>query len=270
MRWDKMRLVARHLVGATPPTAVNAEGRSRLKAAAVFLVPLAVFAFAAPAQAELIWMSPTVNDGSFESWTSVLTSNWDNSEDKDARTSGVWEYGVTDNSGNAVGVDAGNLGALRPIPSANDLRSDGSIGFFCDPSNRKITLTSTPIALPVGVAAGDTLSWSYDANALAAYNAADSFMSLGIDFGSGVVNFSNDPTLDTVYAFETFSGNHVLTPQDVSGGTFSVEVVIHNIRNNTSGRLFVDNINLSSVPEPSTLVLLLAGGLGLAMIRRRK
>ncbi len=233
------------------------------------VLALAVFAFAAPAQADLIWMSPSVNDGSFESWTSVLTSSWDNSENKDARTSGVWSYGVTDNDGNPEGVDAGNLGALRPPSDADNLRSDGSIGFYCDPSNRKITLRSDPLAIPVGVAADDTLSWSYDASELNDYEADDSFLSLGIDFGNGVVILSNDPTLDGDSGFETFSGNHVLTSDDLSAGEFSVEVVIHNIRDVKDGRLFVDNVNLSSVPEPASLALIGIGGIGVLLRRRR-
>lgn len=60
------------------------------------LIAVVLVAACMAAHANRVWMNVNTNDGSFESWSSVLTNSttFSNSEDLAARRSGIWSYEV--------------------------------------------------------------------------------------------------------------------------------------------------------------------------------
>lgn len=252
--------------------------------------------FVSSAQAATVWMDQTTNDGSFEqaygaiipgTGNEVRNSN-EHPPGAPITSAGIWSYAGFDATSNtaATGGSIGfaefgsNLGPASSLP----LFSDGTgnpdsgrgISAFADPRNRRVEFESSALAIPAGVGNGDALSWAFDLMSFE-NNPVLGQVDFGIDFGSGLVPLAtavnqsdNDGSI-----FEVVSGAYSLTASDLATGNYQVVFSITNNDpdgNGDEGRLFVDNIQISStaIPEPASLALFSLAGLACVGLRRRQ
>lgn len=253
-------------------------------------------------QADSIWMNPATNDGSFDvAWGVTLgggLGDITNSENAAVRSSGVWSYDAFDGAGTPVPLDAGNLGFVefKTSLSPNNgnagqiLASEGSqnpdntfgstkaVSAFVDLADRKVVYTTGLLSIPAGVGTGDVLNWSFEVQGLTGYlPVTEADVHFDIDFGGGNVESDSGVAIGDTdglrNTFDVISGSRVLSAADLTAGTFTVGFSLENLVTSGShkaGRVFLDNINISSetIPEPTSFVLMGMASLVLVLARR--
>jgi len=226
--------------------------------------------------AEITLMSPTVNDGSFES-NVVTDTTFGVRQGPFTIASGVWNITNTQNGG-------WHGGMLTNIPNgANSVVLAGANGenaLFSDGTNStQNSATATSISLFGGqylaVHAGDVFSWSFTLNSWG----FDSSGTLQLNFGGGDIQTVGTGVAGdgNISVFETISGTYTATAADAAGGQLNATFTIETGKTSTgaggigSTNVYGDDVQLSvaPVPEPSTIMLLgLAMG-GMATVRCR-
>jgi len=254
-----------------------------MKKSIITLLALTLFALASTANAAIVLMNPTTNDGSFES----VDDNGSGDKSADRKLGG----GASAVMGSAItpgfsGVDGGvwtftnngggNKGGWLDRGPTTPLESDGLIGVFQDDANKTSVLKSIDILGTNGYATvneGDIFSGSFDVNAQDA--GTNSFSTVSLSFDNGTTwKVAGTQAADDGFQddFQTGSISYVATAQDaLDAAANGLRVQFTLFRG--SGNNWSDNVQLSvapvvPVPEPASLAMVGLGGL--LMIRRRR
>lgn len=258
--------------------------------AALFVASLSVSADAAT----IVLLDPDTNDGSFESQytgsnvtnvgAAVVTADWTVNGDPTTPRSGILGRPNTGTPSSAFDRIA-----------ASDLTEDGGgISLFADSSTDEGEVVSVTFNNLLGtngynvLQEGDVITYSVDINALEnpEGTASTSFVTLGLDFGSGIVGagtlaatdgydgrsaggatpFAND-------AHQTLTLMHTVTAADVLGGQLMVVGTLTALSGTDGGtNAYIDNFvaSVNAVPEPSTIAILALAGISLVGVRTRR
>lgn len=204
------------------------------------------------ALAAAAWLAPSIATADF-------IDNFDDGLAQDWALTGLWH--VTDNSPNGTPA----LGYVKDETPGTELNGNFDTG------ERNSGTATTPL-LACGVACSVAFDWLNDTEGGATYDVFSVYVLLN---GStqNILTATGAPNLNYVPFFED------LLPIVGSGNTFQVQFffdTVDSIANDGAG-IRVDNFRfrnvelpITSVPEPSTLLLLWFGLLGLYFVRRHR
>ena len=213
-----------------------------------------VLAMGTAAQAAIVLIDPTTNDGSFESHTGTTT--W----------APVTLTGSTVTGGSQAAVL--DLNSHQPVWGSANM--DGNDVLHIGDTTTPVTATFFDVLGTGGytsVTAGDVFTWSFDITSQAA--GAGATATVRIDFGNGPVFMGSAVSDASVSTTETASGTYTATAADASGG--QVVFIGEILGAPGDSRTLGDNAQLSvdPIPDPASAVLLLLG-LPFVMRRRRR
>lgn len=168
-----------------------------------------------------------------------------------------WTYGTSQFVSTSINATGGTQG---PHCASLSFLLSG----FSGQGNGVYVDASAGIGQDITVNVGDTLTFDYAEGSYGSIGSRTSYLIVG---KNGAGGFSNSYTLSPMTTWNSYSFSFTEAGSYYIGITRNMSCASFM---NSSGELLIDNVQLTSVPEPSTIVLLSIGAISLFGYARRQ